>query len=175
MGLTHRAFYCVSRPPVPLPVSSVFRVVPMCVSCQCSQVCLVSMFTRSTGTDGTGSTEGHRVSAFPYCDLAHHLESRVRAGCRVVASSGLQSHHARRLYWKTMQDLRASEICSSGSVAWSLSRALAQVRFLGVLRGSRQQNGNYVLVQSRPLPYPSGSDGCLEDVLASRAEACDSI
>ena len=25
----------------------------------------------------------------PNCDLAHHLESRVRAGCRVVASSGL--------------------------------------------------------------------------------------
>ena len=83
--LTHRAFYCFPTP-VPLAVSSVLRVVvpyrcvwlPQCVSCHCSQ------HTRRQGL--TVCTEGHRV---PYCDLAHHLESRVRASCRVLASSGL--------------------------------------------------------------------------------------
>lgn len=53
--------------------------------CVAPPVCLVSLFTRKQG-HLTVCTEGHRV---PYCDLAHHLESRVRASCRVLASSGL--------------------------------------------------------------------------------------
>ena len=78
--------FTVSRPPVPLAVSSVLRVVPYrCVSvCGSLSVYLVSLFTRKQGL--TVCTEGHRV---PYWDLGHHLESRVRARCRVVASSGL--------------------------------------------------------------------------------------
>ena len=53
--------------------------------CVAPPVCLVSLFTRKQGL--TVCTEGHH--RVPYCDLAHHLESRVRASCRVLASSGL--------------------------------------------------------------------------------------
>ena len=101
--LTHRAFYCFPDPPFRLlfhlcsPRCTVSCTVPMCVA---PPVCLVSLFTKLVGTlcvDSTDPfsrkqghltvcTEGHRV---PYWDLGHHLESRVRARCRVVASSGL--------------------------------------------------------------------------------------
>ena len=87
--LTHRAFYCFPTPPRSACcfICAPRCTVPMCVA---PPVCLVSLFTRKQG-HLTVCTEGHRV---PYCDLAHHLESRVRASCRVLASSGLAIHVA---------------------------------------------------------------------------------